>query len=590
MICIGIHPFFLLSTGETMRTDQTHRTRNLLFILLTGLALSFASVPFAGAQEYGLGDIPLDPETYQKNLQVYPESMRESLPAAYDARDEGIVTSPKDQASCGSCWAFASVGAMESHILMAGKPEMDLSEQQLNSCHTGMSGCCGGSSSAPNFWNSTGPINETCGPYGDGGTGCPTNSSVPCGSMVACTELPYRVANWHTVSPLDFKTSCYEKGPSYWRFDVYSDFYTYWNGGSPGDVYTNTGGTRQGGHAVLIIGWDDAKGAYLLKNSWGATGGPNGDGTFWAAYSGHTNILGFAMSNFDLLITCHDIDLDGYGDPEDATCIHAGLDCDDSDPDVNPGALEGPDGDAVCSDLADNDCDGDLDMDDEGCIPCTDGDGDGYGDPASENCTYAGLDCDDADPDVNPGVVEGPGGDPLCADALDNDCDGDTDLDDADCRTCADGDGDGYGDPGSVSCDNPEGDCDDGDANVNPAAEETCNGGIDDDCDGTADDVDEDGDLYIAEACGGNDCDDGNAAANPGALEICNGAGVDEDCDGMPDADDPDCQGGYLAAANTEASLYGANAVTGSGTVNGLALLFVPLGAVLLLRILRRKR
>jgi len=574
-----------------MRTSRGTTARTGILALSLSLLLTASLAAAAAAQEYALGDIPLDPATYQKHLQDYPAALKAELPAAYDARGAGIVTAPKNQGACGSCWAFASAGAMESHILMAGQPELDLSEQQLNSCHTGMSGCCGGSSSAPNFWNGTGPILEACGPYGDGGQSCAAGeTSVGCATMAACTQLPYRVVNWHTVAASNFKTSCYEKGPSYWRFDVYSDFHAYWNTGSPGDVYVNAAGTtHEGGHAVLLIGWDDAKGAYLLKNSWGAAGGPNNDGTFWMAYSGHANSLGFGMSNFDLLITCHDNDLDGYGNPEDATCPSPGLDCDDTDPDVNPGALEGPDGDPVCSDTIDNDCDGDADMDDPGCIPCTDVDGDGYGSPASENCAFSALDCNDADPDVNPGVAEGPEGAPVCSDTVDNDCDGDADLGDADCLPCADLDGDGYGDPASLSCTHAGRDCDDTNGDVNPGAEEICDGGIDNDCDGTADDVDADGDLYVAEACGGDDCDDADPGANPGTLEICNGLGVDEDCDGLADAEDPDCRPGYVSSANASATAYGGRSLAGSGTFNGLTLLFVPLAALLALRRVRRR-
>jgi hypothetical protein len=296
------------------------------------------------------------------------------------------------------------------------------------------------------------------------------------------------------------------------------------------------------------------------------------------------------MSNFDLLITCFDNDLDGYGNPENATCTRAGLDCDDSDPNVNPGAPEGPDGDYVCDDTIDNDCDGLMDVADPGCIPCTDVDGDGYGDPASGNCLHSGLDCDDSDPAANPGMAEGPEGDPLCTDAIDNDCDGNTDLADPDCLPCVDSDGDGYGLVDSLSCPASVQDCDDTDPAVNPGAEEVCNGGIDDDCDGTADDVDADNDLYIAEACGGDDCDDGNPGANPGTLEICNGQGADEDCDGMADAGDPDCQVGYLSAASANAGAYGGGSVAGSGAFNELALLLAPLGALAVLRLTRRKR
>jgi len=409
-------------------------TKAGLSVVILCLSLVLGAGSTAGAQEYALGDIPLDPEVYQRYLKVYPESMRESLPSAYDARDEGIVTSAKNQGGCGSCRAFASVGAMESHILAAGGALYNLSEQQQNSCNTSMSGCCGGSSSAPRFWESTGPITEACGPYGDSGTGCPTNSSVSCSSMSACTELPYRVTGWHTVSSADFKTSCYEEGPSYWRFTVYSDFSSYWSGGSPGEVYVNAAGSSvSGGHAVLIIGWDDAKGAYLLKNSWGSTAGPNDDGTFWVAYSGHANSLSFGMSNFNLSMLCEDNDSDGYGYPADPACPHPEEDCDDSDPDVNPGAWEGPDGDQVCFDTVDNDCDGVADLDDPGCIPCEDLDGDGYGDPAGENCTYPETDCDDTNTAVNPGMTEGPHGEATCSDGWDNDCDGSVDTLDSGC-------------------------------------------------------------------------------------------------------------------------------------------------------------
>jgi hypothetical protein len=273
---------------------------NWLLGLMLSLLLGVALGSTAEAQEFGLGDIPLDEDTYQSYLMEYDEA---TLPASYDARNEGIVTSPKNQGSCGSCWAFASTGAMESHILKAGGPQYDLSEQQINSCHTGMSGCCGGSSTAPRFWETQGPILESCGPYGDGGTSCPTRTSVSCSSMSGCTELDYRVTNFHTVTQTatGFKTSLYDYGPSYWRYVVYNDFMTYWHNAPAGAVYTNGPGTSpQGGHAVLLIGWSDAKGALLCKNSWGATGGPNGDGTFWIAYSGHYNNLGFAMSNFEL--------------------------------------------------------------------------------------------------------------------------------------------------------------------------------------------------------------------------------------------------------------------------------------------------
>jgi len=78
------------------------------------------------------------------------------------------------------------------------------------------------------------------------------------------------------------------------------------------------------------------------------------------------------------------------------------------------------------------------------CVPvssgvCTDGDGDGYGDPGDASCTNgAQTDCDDTNALVNPGAGEGPEGDPTCSDGLDNNCDGNIDAADPFCQPAID--------------------------------------------------------------------------------------------------------------------------------------------------------
>ncbi len=206
-----------------------------------------------------------------------------------------MVTPAKDQQDCGSCWAFASVGAFESKLLIASQPTYDLSEEQQIACNTEQSGCLGGSMDALQYWYSVGPMLESC-------TGYPSHTGVTgaCANVSGCSTLDYRTLGYYTVDMSDadeIKTSLTTDGPTYFRYDYYTDFQTFWDSGSSGDVYTQSQGTHNGGHAVLIIGWSDTKQAWLLKNSWGANAGPNGDGTFWMAYSGHANDLAFGMAN-----------------------------------------------------------------------------------------------------------------------------------------------------------------------------------------------------------------------------------------------------------------------------------------------------
>jgi hypothetical protein len=145
----------------------------------------------------------------------------------------------------------------------------------------------------------------------------------------------------------------------------------------------------------------------------------------------------------------------------------------------------------------------DLDGDTEG-LTCAGGaspvtwfrdlDDDGYGgdgdalvacDPPIGFAAAAG-DCDEGDPRINPGTAEACNG-------IDDDCD--FQVDEGGAAWCVDFDMDLHGSPDDViyACDKPTGyvsacdDCDDGVADVHPAADEIAGDGIDNDCDGLTD-------------------------------------------------------------------------------------------------------
>lgn len=190
-----------------------------------------------------------------------------------------------------------------------------------------------------------------------------------------------------------------------------------------------------------------------------------------------------------------DADGDGYGDDAPTGLgVDAGTDCDDADPLVAPWRTEHV----------------------PGCYLDADGDGFGEDAPLSPDIT-PGSDCDDTNARTYDGAAR------------------------FEPRTACtrDVDGDGYGDAAPpVGVDAGE-DCDDVLADVHPRAVDAWYDGVDSNCDGV-DDWDRDGDGHevLSAPGGGSDCDDLRAAVSPDATERC--GGVDEDCDGFADDADPD--------------------------------------------------
>ncbi len=274
-----------------------------------------------------------------------------------------------------------------------------------------------------------------------------------------------------------------------------------------------------------------------------------------------------------------DVDQDGFGDADavQVACdapsgtVADDSDCDDTDADIRPDAIE------TCN-VVDDDCDGDIDdnaSDQTTWYADVDGDGAFGSRVTTLSCAQpagygaAATDCDDLDADTYLEALE------QC-DGADNDCDGVVDEAGAigERTWYADADADGFGGTATTkACDQPQGyvagggDCNDAAIGVHPGATERCNG-ADDDCDGLADngaadaslwhaDTDTDGHGSItttARACAaplgyvlnGDDCNDSVATIYLGAAEICNT--VDDNCDGAIDNNPTDAKTWFVDA------------------------------------------
>merc|ERR1712141_877517 len=84
----------------------------------------------------------MDPRDSEHVEVMQSKKIESSAPDAWDWRDEGILNPVKDQASCGNCWAFSTVGSTEAAWARAGNDLVSLSEQMFIDCGAG--DCNGG--------------------------------------------------------------------------------------------------------------------------------------------------------------------------------------------------------------------------------------------------------------------------------------------------------------------------------------------------------------------------------------------------------------------------------------------------------------
>jgi PKD repeat protein len=201
-------------------------------------------------------------------------------PAQFDWREHGGLPPIRNQGGCGSCWAFATVGALECNLKIRDNIIVDLSEQYLVSCNSMGWGCNGGYWAHDYHLPLTDPFHKTdpCGNYGP----------------VLETEFPYVAEDVYCACPYTHQTSlCLDDwsefgpasvslikhailvyGPVGVLVFVDEAFQAY-----VGGVFNACATTLVTNHAVVLVGWDDnlgSEGCWILRKSWGPGWGEDG--------------------------------------------------------------------------------------------------------------------------------------------------------------------------------------------------------------------------------------------------------------------------------------------------------------------------
>jgi C1A family cysteine protease len=198
-------------------------------------------------------------------------------PFGTDAMDwrnkDGVnwVTPVLNQGNCGSCVAYSTIGTLETQMnISRASPFLNMrySTDMLFACGGGSCESGWFPSSAASFLQSSGVADEACMPATSSASGQDASCSMKCGDSAQRSQ---KVSSVNTPRNADAVKAALKRGPLVTTLDVYADFITYGSG-----VYKHTTGDYMGGHAVSLIGFDDAKRAWIIRNSWGPDWGDHG--------------------------------------------------------------------------------------------------------------------------------------------------------------------------------------------------------------------------------------------------------------------------------------------------------------------------
>lgn len=225
---------------------------------------------------------PFGPEEATQTIQE-----TELLPARYDLRDVGKMTRVQDQGDIGTCWAIATVTAMETTLLPEESLEFSVDHMSIHNSYAYELDEGGNSTMAVAYLTAwQGPVLEEDDPYGDYWS--------PEG--LSPVKHVQEVQMFTGFNSQGIKEAIYHYGAveSAFYMDMENEFSgsEYYNPWDAAYCYT---GEKTESHDLTIIGWDDnypasnftvpvdGDGAWICQNSWGYQFGENG--VFYVSYS-----------------------------------------------------------------------------------------------------------------------------------------------------------------------------------------------------------------------------------------------------------------------------------------------------------------